>query len=214
MVTAGLAAVVTLLALGVTATTGRSTLLDVRQVSYAGDTWSNYDLLTQGTSNADWPVDVIFWGNASISKIYNKLGWFFPGSNSYAQLDDGTATGLLWVASSGRKNSICTDTHVRLYADADGYLTANSNLGNYVIATTHLDKNECSRTPSYGFNEAAEANLAARAAAVWGSAAVVPNATTLPDGTPTSTLLTNEIHRIDGSRNYDNNGLPTLIKVP
>jgi hypothetical protein len=23
-----------------------------------------------------------------------------------------------------------------------------------------------------------------------------------------------EIHRIDGNRNYDNNGLPTLIKVP
>jgi len=210
----GLATAVALLCgLGATADARQATVLDVKQVSYAGDTWTNYDLLAKDTTNADWPVDVIFWGNASISKIYSRLGWIWPGSNSYMAVGDGSLA--VPVASSGRKNILCNDTHVRLYADSDGYLSsATSQLGNYVIATTHLDKNECGRTPSYGFNETAEANLAARAAAVWGPSAIVPNATTLPDGTQTTELLGNAIRLTDGNRFYDNNGLPTLIKVP
>jgi len=183
-------------------------------VAYGGDTWTNYDLTATNTQSVDWPVDLVFWGNASISKINAKLGWFWPGSTIYALVNDGS--GPLWVGSAGRKNTLCTDTHYRLYADSDGFLTTSpfSLLGNYVIGTAHIDRNECSRSPSYGFNEQAEATVAARARAVWGAAAVQEDAHFLPDGTPTLALLHNNVSYTEGNHLFDNDGYPTLIHVP
>jgi hypothetical protein len=207
--TAALAAAA-MLAVGAGAA-GAATAPNFGTVSYAGDAWLNYDLHTQGTSDVDWPVDLIFWGNASISKVYSKLGWFWPGSNEYLQLNDGI--GPFWAVSAGRKNTLCTDTHFRLYADGDGYLS-NGVLGNYVVGTSHLDVNECSSNASFGWNETSEGNVAARARAVWGSAAVQANATFLPDGTSTAGLLHNDNTSTQGTHYFNNNGLPTLVKVP
>ena len=181
-------------------------------VSYGGDSWTNYDFTGSSTQSVDWPVDLIFWGNASISKVNSKLGWFWTGSTIYALVSDGSALPT-WVGSAGRKNTLCTDTHYRLYADKDGFLT-NGALGNYVIGTAHLDINECSRTPSYGFNEQAERTGAARARAVWGSAAVQEHAAFLPDGTSTYGLLDNAVSATEGNHVFDNDGYPTLIRVP
>ena len=162
-------------------------------------------------TNVDWPVDLVFWGNASISKVYNKINWSWSGSTEYEQLNDGS--GNVWVSSGGRKNTICTDTHYRIYAPSAGYLS-NTILGHYVIGTAHLDKNECFGSSSYGWNETAEAHVAARAATVWGSAAVVKNAMFMPDGTPTFLLFQNAQTGWQGNHYFNNNGYPTLIHVP
>ena len=158
------------------------------------------------------PPTHIRWGNASISKVYSRLGWIWTGSNVYEQVNDGAGT--VWVASGGRKNTLCTDTHIRLYADGDGSLW-NPILGNYVIGTSHLDINECSRTPSYGFNETAETNIANRWASRWPSDQIVRNASLFPDGlTPTSILANAANGVFSPNHTYENNGLPTLIRVP
>jgi hypothetical protein len=209
------AAVMTLLAASLVATVAAraSVTTSLVNVQYAGDHFYNYDFDSKivNAGNVDWPVDLIFWSNASVSKVQSKLGWIWPGSSEYALVDDGS--GATWVSSGGRKNTFCTDTHYRLYAPAAGYLT-NSVLGHYVIGTSHLDKNECGSSPQYGWNETSEANVAARAAAVYGSAAVVRNAVMLPDGTPTLGLLQNAQSGWEGSHYFDNNGYPTLVMVP
>jgi hypothetical protein len=180
-------------------------------VFYGGDSWPNYDLTGVDMTSVDWPVDLIFWGNASVTRVNSKLGWFWTGSTIYALVDDGA--GSTWIGSAGRKNTLCTDTHYRLYADKDGALT-NAGLGNYVVGTAHRDVNECSRTPTYGYNEQAEATVAARARAVWGTAAVQEDAVFLPDGTSTYGLLHNAGAPAEGNHVYDNDGYPTLIRVP
>jgi hypothetical protein len=199
--------------LALAATAGASTTQNLALVTYHTNSFYNYDLDSQtvASNNVDWPVDLIFYGNASISKVYNKINWVWTGSNEYELLT--TKEGTAWVSSGGHKNTICTDTHFRLYAPKAGYFT-DSVLGHYVIATAHLDKNECGSTPTYGWNETAEANVAARARAVWGKGAVTANATTLPDGTSTLSLLGNFNETgWQGNHYFWNNGLPTLIKV-
>jgi hypothetical protein len=191
-----------------------STTANLKLVTYGQNSFYNYDFDSQSAvvTNVDWPVDMIFYGNASVSKVYNKIGWFWGGSNEYMRLN--TGSGASWVSAGGRKNTLCTDTHFRLYAPAaTGYFT-DPVLGHYVIATMHLDKNECGSSPTYGWNETAEQTVANRAAQVWGAAAVRHDATTLPDGTGTLALLGdfNEAGW-QGNHYFFNDGLPTLVKV-
>ena len=190
-----------------------STTTKLTTVRYGGDSFQNFDFESQtvAANNVDWPVDLVFWGNASISKVYTKINWSWSGSSEYERINDGS--GNTWVSSGGRKNTLCSDTHYRLYAPTAGYLS-NNNLGHYVIATAHLDKNECVGSTSYGWNETAEANVAARAVAVWGSAAVVKNAIFMPDGTPTFLLFQNAQTGWQGNHYFNNDGYPTLIHVP
>ena len=197
--------------LALAAGAGAATAPNFHPVSYGGDTWTNYDVTSPNTQSVDWPVDLIFWGNATTSKVYSGLRWIWGGSTIYAQVDDGA--GPSWVGTGGRKNTLCTDTHYRLYADSDGYLS-NLPLGRYVIGTTHLDRNECFGTSTFGFNETAEANVAARARAVWGSAAVQEDAQFMPDGTPTLGLFDNANWATQGNHHFENDGYPTLIHVP
>ena len=209
----GLGLVIALTLAASAGTARASTTTTLAKVQYGGDAFWNFDFDTKTVTagKVDWPVDIVFWGNASIAKVYSKIGWAWSGSTEYERLNDGS--GAVWVSSGGRKDTLCTDTHFRLYAPAAGYLS-NKPLGHYVIATAHLDKNECGTSPTYGWNETAEANVAARAAAVWGAAAVRANAATLPDGTATLGLFTNAQTGWQGNHYFDNNGLPTLVKVP
>ena len=131
------------------------------------------------------------------------------GSTEYERVNDGS--GNVWVSSGGRKNTLCTDTHYRIYAPSAGYLRNGIRLCD---RNAHLDKNECFGSASYGWNETAEANLAARAAAVWGSSAVMKNAKFMPDGTPTFLLFRNAQTGWQGNHYFNNNGYPTLIHVP
>jgi predicted lipoprotein with Yx(FWY)xxD motif len=199
--------------LALAATASASTTQNLALVTYHGNSFYNYDFDSQSAkaTNVDWPVDLIFYGNASISKVYNKINWVWAGSNAYELVT--TKSRSTWVSSGGRKNTICTDTHFRLYAPKVGYFT-DPVLGHYVIGTSHLDKNECGSSPTYGWNETAEANVATRATAVWGKAAVKNDATTFPDGTSTLSLLDNFNETgWQGNHYFWNDGLPTLIKV-
>ena len=191
-----------------------STTTSLKTVHYGGDSFRNFDFDSQKASagNVDWPVDLVFWGNASVDKVYAGIGWSLAGSNEYARINDGT--GAIWVASAGRKSGLCSGTHFRLYAPPVGYLSSRK-LGHYVIATAHIDKNECFGSAQYGWNETAEATVASRAAAAWGTASVQANATLMPDGiTSTFSLFGNAQSEQQGSHFFDNNGLPTLIHVP
>jgi len=87
-------------------------------------------------------------------------------------------------------------------------------LGKYVIGTSHFDRNACSSNATFGFNETAEATIAARARAIWGSAAVVEDAQVLPDGTPMFGLFDNVNWATQGNHHFENDGYPTLIRVP
>ena len=93
-----------------------STAKSLATVNYGGDSYQNYDFdsKTVAANNVDWPVDLVFWGNASISKVYTKINWSWSGSTEYERVNDGS--GNAWVSSGGRKNTICTDTHYRIYA--------------------------------------------------------------------------------------------------
>jgi hypothetical protein len=193
---------------------GASTTTTLTAIHYHGDSFYNYDFDSQSASatNVDWPVDLVFWGKATVSKVYSKIGYAYFGSDEYAQVNDGS--GAVWVASAGRKNGFCAkvDTHFRLYAPPVGYFT-NNVLGHYVIATAHLDKNECTSTPTYGWNETAETHIAKRAVTAWGASAVQTNAQAMPDGTPTLSLFNNAQTGWQGNHYFNNNGYPTLIKV-
>ena len=128
-----------------------STTTSLKTVHYGGDSFRNFDFDSQRASagNVDWPVDLVFWGNASVDKVYAGIGWSLAGSNEYGRLNDGT--GAIWVPSAGRKSGLCSGTHFRLYAPPVGYLS-NRKLGHYVIATAHVDKNECFGSAQYGWN--------------------------------------------------------------
>ncbi|MFI5049634.1 MAG: hypothetical protein ACHQEA_07190 [Gaiellales bacterium] len=191
-----------------------STTTSLKTVHYGGDSFRNFDFDSQRASagNVDWPVDLVFWGNASVDKVYAGIAWSLAGSNEYGRLNDGT--GAIWVPSAGRKSGLCSGTHFRLYAPPVGYLS-NRKLGHYVIATAHVDKNECFGSAQYGWNETAEATIASRAVTAWGAANVQANATLMPDGiTSTFSLFGNAQSEQQGSHFFDNNGLPTLIHVP
>jgi hypothetical protein len=85
-----------------------STTTSLKTVHYGGDSFRNFDFDSQKASagNVDWPVDLVFWGNASVDKVYAGIGWSLAGSNEYARINDGT--GAIWVASAGRKSGLCS----------------------------------------------------------------------------------------------------------
>jgi hypothetical protein len=95
-------------AIGV-ASASAATAPNFHLVSYGGDTWTNYDVTAPGSQSVDWPVDLVFWGNATRSKVYSQLRWIFSGSTMYAQVNDGA--GAAWSArAAARTRSAPTAT--------------------------------------------------------------------------------------------------------
>ena len=113
-------------------------------------------------SNADWPITILFWGNAEVDKIKDRylssLSWLFwsiIASKKYAALNDGEG----WFIDSdrGRKNLFeinppleitCEGVtlrvedvfvHIRFYANTSTDYNYNSAWEYYVLASTHLD---------------------------------------------------------------------------
>lgn len=130
----------------------------LRTVCIDGDCFWNYDFnpkaRTLGVSSrrVDWPIDLIFWGNATVQKAKDGLNWAgnfrhtLGASEQVARLNDGA--GWVWDSDEGVKTSTCPvfgrALHTRLYADSDDQLF-NLTLGFYVIASSHFDVNECNR---------------------------------------------------------------------
>ena len=168
------------------ATTGVAyawTAASLGPVTSGEDTFYNYDFTgrTLSPDGVDWPVTIIFYGNASVSKIksaFKTRGWSNPFVNTmYGYANDGA--GFAFTGDGGVKTFATKSPHMRLYAPG-GRMT-NSTLGYYVLATTHYDNAELSRPPTQWFGMSEDAATAAVQTAVkaWGSGCVTLNAMAL-----------------------------------
>jgi hypothetical protein len=142
----------------------------------------NYDFGTPTCARADnveWPVDLLFFNNATIDKINTTLGSFFPygkpfASTDYARINDGA--GYFWARNGGRKTAAesagTSDDHYRIYAYSQRSYT--TSLGYFVIGTMHKDFNEFAGATeaTYGDSEQAEHDLWADASSLTGAGEV------------------------------------------
>lgn len=105
------------------------------------------------TATPDWPVTVIFTGNATVPKVRKLVSSLLPsvGSPIYLRFRD-YPYAWQWGVDLGRKQSAYTlqngrlvpnplCLHIRLYARWGTY-SSNATWGRYVLCTTHFDYNE------------------------------------------------------------------------
>lgn len=193
---------------------------DLRAFSQDEDRFLTYDFESASArlSNCDWPVTIVFWGHASVSKVKTALGstLVLPGNAMYAYVSDAPQRKrpYVWASDRGVKSfSLTRALHVRLYADADGRLT-NESWGDYVIATTHFDFNELSSDPTFGRSEEAAAAVEALCVTAWGAAAVVPDV--LPLANVEADRVETSVSSGGGvtSHYWQCDGLATMVYVP
>jgi len=175
------------------------TAANLTVVTQDNDRFCSYDFEASTAATAetcDWPVTIVFWGNASVAKVKQALSSTLPisGNEMYGYLSPDRGArgirhkrppiGMEWIADRGVKSfSLSRALHLRLYADADGHLT-NSIWGNYVVGTTHLDISELSTNPVYGYSEQAAAEIEALCVSAFGVGSVVPDAFDLHNPEP------------------------------
>jgi hypothetical protein len=137
-----------------------------------GDLVANYDVDCSGCGggNVDWPVDMIYWGNASRptvgAAIESATGYHNSGGPKYSYtVNVGGGSGH--QSDGGVKYQAgfpCADNtyHTRIYSDPTKSYNYNSTLGFYVWATSHADWHEAANgfewlcNPVFGDNELAE----------------------------------------------------------
>lgn len=117
-------------------------------INCGGKLWVNYDFNSQtiAQNNVDWPITIIFYGNANINKVKNIFDGY-PGSWKYAAYDIGSGTQWdrdggtkIWVLFGGMDGYDLDTLHLRLYAPpSTDYFDGDSGWGHYVIASTHFD---------------------------------------------------------------------------
>ena len=210
----GLSLALTMLALlAVASAAGAWTAASLQPVTSVEDQFYNYDFTsrTVSTTGVDWPVTIIFTGNASVSKIksaFRSRGWSNPFVNTmYGYENDGL--GFVFAADGGVKTFATKSPHMRLYAP--GGRLYNSTWGYYVIATTHYDNAELSKPPKQWFGMSEDAATAAVQTAVkaWGSTSVTLNAV------PLANTQYGEAVGAGGERHiWQCDGMATLIRVP
>jgi len=133
-----------------------------------GDVSWNYDFMDQQSHTVDWPVTIIFCGPGATVENIKKHYWDtasadvrwgeFKNQGSWEQIGD--------TGTKSRGRIAC---HMRLYAH-NGICNDNSELGQYVIATTHYDKNEGWWWPGHhkvGWSEDAAREIAAKIPSGW-----------------------------------------------
>lgn len=151
------------------------------QLSPGGGLFYNYD----GSQNPnrherDWPVTFVFYGNAYVQKVKDKLSragfgdsgspeWEGyarrPGAHRRFDVDHGVLTGC----------ERSRDTHIRLYAPSSDTKSQNQfydpRWGYFVVGTTHFDFNDhgCGNgSKVFGYSDLAEDSVLGRAARVDG----------------------------------------------
>lgn len=142
------------------------------KVSVHEDRFWNYDFTTNlvRPNKVDWPVALVFFGNATINKVKGMLGNEYDktGSSMYARINDGGK--WRWDTDRGRKTTACPGLptqpwwarHYRIYADGDDRLY-NPSWGFYVIGSTHYDLHECATSgKQFGWSETAESWIVCR----------------------------------------------------
>jgi hypothetical protein len=173
-----------------------------------GDAFDNYDYPSPSccTSNVDWPVNLFFWNNATISKVKGPISGNMPavGSTKYAWIGSG------YDSDGGRKQApgnctLATNYHFRVYAPSSTDRAYNTNYGYFVIGTSHNDYREgcTSGDRWFGDSENAESFVAGlfRSKGYYVS--------------PNSMWLNNyEAYQREGAGLWNSNGYATLISIP
>jgi hypothetical protein len=119
------------------------------------------------TTGRDWPVSLIFVGNASIAKVKGALraaGLTRRGLTNYLAYRVGGGS-LRFDADGGLKtrcDANGTDLHVRLYAPTATNRFVDPEFRSVVVGTTHLDHADgCAAGPTrFGSSEVAERRVA------------------------------------------------------
>lgn len=136
-------------------------------VNVGGDYIYNYDFESPSasSSNVDWPVTMMFTGNANINKVKNIYWGTALGANMYGRVNDGA--GWVWDNDRGTKSLGAYSTcHMRLYADSDDRLY-NLTWGYFVIGTSHYDIREIFPDRRFGWSEDAATELSNLAEDHW-----------------------------------------------
>jgi hypothetical protein len=134
------------------------------RLSQGGPEFFNYDgEANPETTGRDWPVSLIFVGNARVRKVKHAL-------RAVGLTRTGLVTYLGYRLRGGRLRfdrdrglkSHCdrngSDVHVRLYAPGPANRFIDPKYGSVVVGTTHFDRADgCSVPPTmFGFSELAE----------------------------------------------------------
>lgn len=163
-------------------------------------------------TNVEWPIDLIFYGNATRYKVEHELGRFFPYCNwpftttEWALMDDGA--GDFWAKDNGCKDHEwsrgTTDEHYRIYAYSEREYVMG--LGYVVIGSMHKDNNECAHlcAATWGESEQAEKIL-------W---ADVSSSALEWKAYYDNFNMQNEVYGGIGNHYWENDGKATMIEVP
>jgi hypothetical protein len=179
--------------------------------------WWNYDFDSESarSNNVDWPVSILFIGNATIDKAKSKMdSWTTYDSSSgekkHLRLSNNVDSAWGWDEDGGKKTIACPGPgsqarHYRVYSTVNGgeERLYNSTLGYYVVATTHSDWNECPPIgKKHGGTDATEMNMI--------------NQTT--DNTSTQDhrwgLHNEEPWRVEGNHQWSHDGWASTISIP
>lgn len=192
-----------------------------------GDWVLNYDFHEQVengknfSKKADWGVSLLFYNNAEVDKVkeigdelYDRFGANKHGVVEDKPLQKNGTGGARWDADAGIKDTRCPRgdqraIHFRIYApstsmhaERDNDRMYNTTFGYYVIATTHVDHNECWRGAWFDGAERAEDHVSAfyrrKGYAVYEDWAYFYNY---------------EPHRVEGDHTWDSNGYITAINI-
>ena len=123
---------------------------NLRWIGIGRQRWLNFGFYKKAKTSLkpDWPVSIIFYGNASVGKVKKLFGKTRLSTNKYVFYDEGA--GMTWDADKGVKTRVWFAgpdgpdrdvLHVRVFAPPVGYFEGEGAWGRYVIATTHFDFN-------------------------------------------------------------------------
>ena len=123
-------------------------------ITVGNTTFRNWDFgdTIETRDRVDWPVTMVFENGATVSLVED----IFAGSTSWGDkkyFRHSTNGTWRWDSTKGRKyGGYCTTYHhFRAYGNY-----YNTTWGNHVLATTHIDKWECTRWRWHGESEQAE----------------------------------------------------------
>ena len=116
--------------------------------NYDFDASSPGSLGNERWRHVDWPVTLIFYGNANVDKVKQSLGALLNafGSSMHGRVWDRQANRWVDDSDAGTKAGLCNfwdhEPHVRYYAAPDNAMFS-IHYGYTVIGTTHRDWMEC-----------------------------------------------------------------------
>jgi hypothetical protein len=137
---------------------------NLRWVGLGRQKWLNYSFYNQKRTSLkpDWPISIIFYGNATVEKVKKIYGKYRLSTKKYILY--GEEAELAWDSDRGVKKTEWFDgpdgtdrdvLHVRIFAPPAGYFEGEGAWGHYVIATAHFDFNPPIDN-SCGYSEDAE----------------------------------------------------------